>query len=80
MSHKAGETNQLHCGLTVENKKKRSRRKGHDIPLPGWRRWSCHVQIELLEQFKAVAETENKSLKAALDEALKNWVNFENED
>jgi len=80
MSHKVGETNNLYCGLAVENKKKRSRRKGHDIPLPGWRRWSCHVQIEVLKQFKAVAETENKNLKMALDEALKNWVNFENED
>lgn len=61
--------------------KKRNRRKGHDAPLPGWQRWTCHVQIKLLEQFKLIAAKEHKPLKDALDEALKNWVNYdENED
>jgi hypothetical protein len=67
----------------VEKKKKKkqyARALNYDAPKQGYDRWTCYVAIPLLEKFKAVAKAENKTMIVALQEALENWTNYENED
>lgn len=64
----------------MEKRKKRKqypRALNYDKPKEGYDRWTCHVQIKLLEKFKQVAKAEGKTLIVALQEALENWTNFE---
>lgn len=57
--------------------KKNPSRKKYDEPRPGFRRWTMYVDIKLFEQFKKIAQLENKSLIDALKEAMENWTYVE---
>ena len=61
----------------IRKANKLHRRLRYDLPKTGYRRWTAHVSIKLLEEFKTIAEQEGKSHAAALEEALKNWCGHE---
>lgn len=58
-------------------KKKKVRKPGHDAPKPGYRRWTVHVPITLLKDFYDVARKEKKTVAAATEEAINNWLGYE---
>ena len=61
-------------------KKRRERKPGYDAPRDGYQRWAIQVKSELLKRFKLVAENEDKTLIDAHQEALENWVNYDEKD
>ena len=59
--------------------KRRKRQADYDKPRDGYKRWTTFVRTDLLKAFKEVAASEGKPLLVAVEEALENWTNYEDE-
>jgi hypothetical protein len=60
--------------LRTETPKAKKPMRKPDAPRPGYRRWTTQVRLELFEDFRKVAENEDKVLIDAVEEALSNWT------
>jgi hypothetical protein len=63
--------------LRTETAKPKKPMRKPDAPRPGYRRWTTQIRLELFEDFRKVAENEDKVLIDAVDEALSHWTYLE---
>lgn len=55
-------------------------KRKYDAPKPGYQRFTAYVSIKLVNDFKKIANLEQKTFSAALEEAMKNWTYTETDN
>jgi hypothetical protein len=55
-------------------------KRKYDAPKEGYQRFTAYVSIKLVNDFKKIANLEQKTFSAALEEAIQNWTYTETDN